>query len=199
VVRAVELEGGGRRYVASLEALGVVVEDHLTLDERGRPIEHHVVPPDTAREEPLAAPWREALGALLPLEATPLLTGAIEAVWPGIQTTWGPVAGDLVEARGAALRLSPKLARVYRSAWMESAAPDARRALARRLLRDVLGLIGPAVRAAAVDWLGGLAPARQEEELAAAAERDRAALAQMALPPLGRLLDALGAGAALPG
>jgi hypothetical protein len=198
VVRIVEAEGGARRYVASLEALGTAVEDHLTLDERGRPIEYHVLPLDPAREEPLAAPWREALGALLPLEATPLLVGAIEAVWPGIRLTWGPIAGDLVESRGAALRLSPKLVRVYRSAGMDSA-PDAQRARARRLVREVLGLIGPAVREAAVDWLVGLSMARQEEELAAAGQRDRTALAEMALAPLGRLLDALGAGAALPG
>jgi hypothetical protein len=183
--------------VASLEALGIVVEDHVTLDERGQPIERHVPTLDAAREEPLAGPWREALGALLPLEATPLLAGAIEAVWPEIPVTWGPVAADLVERRGTALRVSPKLARVYRSAWRDSA-PDARRALARRLVRDVLGLIGPVVREAAVDWLGGLTLARQEQELAAAAQRERAALAEMALAPLGRLLDALGGCAGLP-
>jgi hypothetical protein len=197
VVRLVEDENGARRYVASLEALGIVVEDHVTLDERGQPIERHVPTLDAAREEPLAGPWREALGALLPLEATPLLAGAIEAVWPEIPVTWGPVAADLVERRGTALRVSPKLARVYRSAWRDSA-PDARRALARRLVRDVLGLIGPVVREAAVDWLGGLTLARQEQELAAAAQRERAALAEMALAPLGRLLDALGGCAGLP-
>jgi hypothetical protein len=67
-----------------------------------------------------------------------------------------------------------------------------------RRLREVLGLIGPH-REAAVDWLVGLSMARQEEELAVAGQRDRTALAEMALAPLGRLLDALGAGAALPG
>jgi hypothetical protein len=198
VVRAVEAEGGARRYVASLEALDTVVEDHLTLDARGQPIERHAPTVDAALEEPLTGAWIEALGALLPLEATLLLAGAIEAVWPGIQLAWGPVTGDLVASRGAALRLSPKLARVYRSAWAGSAR-DARRALARRMVRDVLGLIGPIVREAAVEWLGGLAPARQEEELAAAARRERAVLAEKALGPLGRLLDALGGGAALPG
>ena len=198
VVRAVATEGGPSRYVASLEALGMVVEDHLTLDQRGQPIEEHVPLTDDALDEPMASPWHEALGALLPLEATPLLAGAIETVWPGIRVMWGPVWGDLVESRGVVLRLSPKLARVYRSAWIDSA-PDARRALARRLVRDALGLIGPAVREAAVSWLLGLNPARQEEELAAAGARDRTALAETALAPLGGLLDALGAGQALPG
>ena len=199
VVRAVTTESGARQYVASLEALGTVVEDHLTVDEEGRPIERHAPLPDAAREEAVAELWREALGALLPLEATPLLAGAIEAVWPDIQLTWGPVAGDLMESRRMTLRLSPKLARLYRSAWRDTAAtPEARRTLARQLVREVLGLVGPAVREAAVGWLEELAPARQQEELGAAAGRDRTQLAERALAPLGRLLDALGAGAALP-
>ena len=199
VVRAVAAEDGARRYVASLEALGTVVEDHLTVDAEGGLIERHTPRPDAGREEPVAGPWRDALGTLLPLEATPLLAGAIEAVWPGIQLTWGPVASDLVESRGMTLRLSPRLARVYRSAWTDAAAaPEARRTLARQLVREVLGLIGPAVREAAVGWLEGLPSGRQEEELGNAARRERTQLAGRALGPLGRLLDAVGAGEALP-
>jgi hypothetical protein len=197
IVRVVETAGGARRYIASLEALGAVVEDHLVLDARGEPLERRAPAPEEVPEHPAAAPWRAALGALLPLEATPLLAGAIEAVWPEIMLEWGPVPGDFVEARGATLRLSPKLARVYRSAW--AAAPGgARRAVAQRLVREVLGLIGPAVREAAVVWLGALPPARQETELAAGARHDRVTLAATALAPLGRLLDALEAGAGLP-
>jgi hypothetical protein len=197
VVRTVELGGGTRRYVACLEALGTVVEDHLTLDEQGNPLDRHLSLPDPVLEAPLATPWREALGALLPLEATPLLAGAIEAVWPGIHLAWGPVPGDLVEASGTTLRLSPKLARVYRSVWTHTAA-DARRGPAQQLVREVLGLIGPAIRDAAVAWLETLPATRQETELGAAAHRDRVKLATAALVPLGRLLDALETGAALP-
>jgi hypothetical protein len=187
----------GRQYVASLEALGTVVEDHLVLDAHGALLERRAPVPEDVPEHPASAPWHEALGTLLPLEATPLLAGAIEAVWPEIGLAWGPVPGDLVEARGLRLRLSPKLARVYRAA--RAAAPGgARRAVAQRLVREVLGLIGPSVRAAAVAWLLALNPARQEAELAAAARRDRVELAGAALAPLGRLLDALEAGEALP-
>ena len=197
VVRVVETAGRVRRYIASLEALGTVVEDHLVLDARGEPLDRRAPVPEEVPEHAAATPWREALGALLPLEASPLLAGAIEAVWPEIMLAWGPVPGDLVEARAAALRLSPKLARVYRAAW--AAAPaGARRAVAQRLVREVLGLIGPAVREAAVAWLEALPPARQEAELATAAHRDRVTLAKTALAPLGRLLDALEAGTGLP-
>ncbi len=185
------------QYVASLEALGTVVEDHIVLDARGAPLERRAPAPEDAPEHPATAPWHGALGALLPLEATPLLAGAIETVWPEMGLAWGPVPGDLVEARGLRLRLSPKLARVYRTA--RAAAPGGtRRAVARRLVREVLGLIGPSVREAAVAWLLTLDPARQEAELAGAARRDRVELARAALAPLGRLLDLLEADAGLP-
>jgi hypothetical protein len=197
IIRVVEATGRVLRYAASLEALGTVVEDHLVLDARGRLLERHAPDPDDAPERPAAPPWREALGRLLPLEATPLLAGAIEAVWPGITLAWGSVPGDFVEGRGPTLRLSSKLARVYRD--KRAAAPaGARRAVAQGLVREVLGLIGPTVREAAVVWLVALDPSRQEAELAAAARRDRVRLAQAALAPLGRLLDALEAGTALP-
>jgi hypothetical protein len=93
--------------------------------------------------------------------------------------------------------VSPKLARAYRSrhGGLEG---KARRTLAQQLVREVLGLIGPAVRAAATAWLEALPPARQEAELDAAARRDRVALARAALTPLGRLLDGLERGAGLP-
>jgi hypothetical protein len=66
-------------------------------------------------------------------------------------------------------------------------------------VREVLGLVAPMAREAAARWLATLPPARQDAELAAAARRDRVELAQAAVAPLGRLLDALEAGEALPG
>jgi hypothetical protein len=65
-------------------------------------------------------------------------------------------------------------------------------------VREVLGLVGPAVRDAAVAWLDAGPAEWQAAELAAAARRDRVTLARAALAPLGRLLDALESGAALP-
>ena len=198
VVRPVDQAEGSRLYVASLRALGRVVEDHLALDDRGEVLERYVPASDAGGETPLADPWHEALAALLPLEATPLLAGAIERVWPELSLVWGPVHGDLVETRGATLRLSPKLASVYRRAWAD-APVGGRRAVAQGLVREVLGLVAPMAREAAARWLAALPPARQEAELAAAARRDRVMLARAALAPLGRLLEALEAGQTLPG
>jgi hypothetical protein len=197
VVRVVDAGSGARRYVASLQALGVVVEDHLVLDERGALLDRVSSPPDVGAETPLATPWYEALGALLPLEATPLLAGAIERVWPAFTLVWGPVPGDLVDTRTPTLRLSPKLANAYRTVRARAAAGGGR-AAAQQLVREVLGMVGPATREAATQWLAALPPARQEEELAAAAGRDRVTLAKAAVLPLCRLLDAVEAGAALP-
>jgi hypothetical protein len=183
--------------VAGLQVLGRLVEPHLVLDARGHVLD--ACAPPAAEPGPgtdLSPLWREALGALLPLEATPLLAPAIAAVWPGIAVTWTPVARDLVAARGAAIRLSPVLAGCYRA---ERAArpPDGRRALARDLVREVLGLVGPAVRAAAAAWLEAQPAARQAALLEAGA-RDPAEAAARAAPALARLLDALAAGEALP-
>jgi hypothetical protein len=197
VVRLVDGAGGSRRWVASLCALGRVVEDHLALDERGEVLDRYAPAADTGVDTPLAAPWREALAALLPLEATPLLTGAIERVWPELTLVWGPVPGDLVEARRGPLRVSSKLPDLYHVARAGTPAAG-RRALARDLVREVLGLVAPATRDAAARWLAALTPARQDAELAAAARRDRVTLAQAALAPLRRLLDALEAGETLP-
>ena len=132
-----------------------MLEDHLTLDERGDPLDRHVPVPDPLVETPLATPWREALGALLPLEATPLLTGAIEAVWPGIHLAWGPVTGDLVgDARDRASTLTEARARLPIRVG-RAPATGARRALAQQLVREVLGLIGPAVRGRGRRVVGG--------------------------------------------
>jgi hypothetical protein len=107
------------------------------------------------------------------------------------------VPGDLVEARGLALRLSPKLADAYRRR-RAAHAPGAERTLAQRLVRETLGLIGPAVRGAAAGWLEALPAPRQAERLAEAAARDRVAAATRALAPLARLLDGIASGEALP-
>jgi hypothetical protein len=196
VVRPVATPGGERRFVAGLVALGRPLEDHVVLGERGEPVER--VAPDAApddAEASLAPPWRDALAALVPLDATPLLSSALAAVWPALDIAWGPVARDLlrVEARGERLRLSPALARFYRAEHAGQPVA-ARRALAKALVRDVLDLVGPPARVAAVAWL----EAQPAERRAALLETDRQRLAGEAASALGRLLDALEAGHALP-
>lgn len=200
VIRAVTEPDGRLAFVAGLEALGRPIEDHLVLDTRGtllrrpaaalpRPVER----PDV----PLADPWRETLGWLLCLEATPLLTTAIATVWGMTEIVWGAVPLDLIDARGANLRLAWALAEAYRAERARTA-PDARRALAQRLVGDVLDLLGSPIRRAAAAWLESEPPARQEELLELARRADRRAVAARAAPALARLIDALEAGEALP-
>jgi hypothetical protein len=196
VVRPVDAADGRRRFVAGLVALGRPLEDHLVLDERGELVDRPA--PDAAaagagEESPLAPVWRDALASLVPLDATPLLSSALEAVWPAFDVAWGPVARDLVEARGERLRLSTALARLYRVERAARAAA-AQRALAKALVRDVLDLVGPPARVAAVAWL----EARPADRRAGLLESDRPRRAAEAARALGRLLDALEAGHALP-
>jgi hypothetical protein len=199
VVRTVTGAAGALRYVASLVALGRPVEDHLTFDAAGEPIERQAPAADTEPgrgDTALPEAWLEALGALLPLDATPLLGTAIPSVWPDLQLTWGDVSRDLVEARGSSIRLSRRLPELYRTELARLPAVG-RRALARALVREVLGLVGPSVRRAAATWLEAQSPDRQETLLAAAAAGDRRRAAARAATLLRSLLEALEAGAAL--
>jgi hypothetical protein len=198
IVRLVSDDEGRPCYAASLWALDRVLEDQWLLDAGGgvlaRPRDD---PREPLHDAPLAAAWRDALGALLPLEATPLLATAIAAVWRGLTVGWGPVARDLVEEAGGTLRLSWRLARAYRATWGETPA-SRRRTLAQGLVRDVLGILGDPVRRAAVQWLVALPSTGQEAALAEAAALDRATAAAGALTPLGQLLAVLEAGQGCP-
>jgi hypothetical protein len=104
------------------------------------------------------------------------------------------VVRDLVDARGERLRLSTALVRLYQ-AERAGRAGGARRALAKALVRDVLDLVGPPARAAAVARLDAQ-PVERRAALVETAERG--GLAVEAARALGRLLDALEAGHALP-
>lgn len=205
VIRVVTAPEGEPKFVASLAALGRPLEDHLVLDALGNLLERPLSnsgqggphPAEADAVGPLARPWVEALGALLPLEATPLLAPAIAAVWPGLRAVWGPVPRDLIETTAATLRLSTALARAYET--QRVALPSAaRRTLAQGLVGEVLGLLGPPVRRAAAGWLEAEPPARRESLLREAARIDRRAMAAHAAGPLGRLLALLEAGDALP-
>ncbi len=201
VVRPVTTPEGRVRFVVGLVALGRPVEDHLVLDGDGALLESPAPAGPTGgaeREVALAPVWREALEPLLPLDATPLLGPAIAAVWPALDVRWGPVARDLVEARGARVRISPALARLYVAE--RAARPDVaeRRGLAQALVREVLSLVGPPLRQGAASWLDAQPAGRQGALLEAARRADRQGAAGRAAAPLGRLLDALVAGEGLP-
>jgi hypothetical protein len=159
--------------VAALVALGRPLEDHLILDAAGNLLERPPAPPPAPEPDvPLGPVWRDALAALLPLEATPLLGPAIARIWPSVDVVWGPVWRDLIEARGEGLRLALALARSF-AAMRASLDGAARRDLARALVRDVLGLVGPPVRGAAAAWLAAQSPDRQAALLEAASQADR--------------------------
>jgi hypothetical protein len=191
VVRRLERDGAVT-YAVGLVALGRPIEDHLVLDAAGNALAGPA-PPEPAvpeAEAPLDGLWTAALGALLPLPATPLLAPAIEAVWPRFAVAWGPVSRDLVAGDGERVRLSWALPHLVR-AELVGGGRDARRAVARAFVRTVLSLVGPPVRRAAAAWLAAQPPARQAALLDAARGVDRPAAAARGAVALGRLLDAL--------
>lgn len=196
IIRRLTAPDGRLRFVATLHALGHPLQDHLVLDADGTVIERPAAgatEPGLEPDVPLAGLWREALGTLLPLEATPLLAPAIEAVWPALEVVWGTVPRDLVDVRGRTVRLSRALTRCY-AAERARLAGAARRTLAQRLVREVLGLLGPPVRRAAAAWLEGEPPSRQQALLDSGAGLDRPAAALGAAERLRPLIDALTSG-----
>jgi hypothetical protein len=200
VVRRTATGDGRALHVAALEAGGRRLEDHLVLDEAGDVVACPARDHETADDRPdqaLDRLWRDALGTLVPLEATPLLASALAAVWPELRPAWGSVRRDLVEVRGLAVRLSIALADLYR---LERATGPAgtRRGAAQTLVRTVVGLVGGPARACAAQWLASQSAARREMLLAEAAATDRRQLAARAAVAVGTLIDALEAGAALP-
>jgi hypothetical protein len=199
VLRAGLPAGGQPTVVASLEVLGEPLQDHLVFDECGNLLERPASsePPEPEADEPLAPVWRTALAALLPLEATPLLAPALDAVWPGLEVAWGAVHRDLVESGHGRVRLARVLSRAYQGR-RAGLAEEPRRALARRFVRDVLGLVGPPARTAAAAWLESQPAHRQEALLREGAARDRREAARRAAATLAPLVAALASGEALP-
>jgi hypothetical protein len=200
VVRKITTADGSPAHVAGIEALGHRLDDHLVLDAAGEVIgcpARDREPADRGPDRALDDLWQDALSALVPLEATPLVGSALAAVWPELRPVWGTVHRDLVEVRGLTVRLSPAPADAYRIERATRSAA-ARRAAARDLVRTVLGLVGGPARARAAGWLASQPAPRREALLAEAGAADRRPLAARAAVALGRLLDALEAGAALP-
>ena len=198
VVRVVE-GAAGPRYVASLAALGQASSRTTSPSTNARRCWSATRPGSTRPAWSLVAgPWREALGSAAASRSDTTPRGSHRGGLAGNRPRVGTGSGrSRRRERGDATAVPEARARV-------SVAARGPRGGARggrwrsELVREVLGLIGPAVRAAATAWLEAMPAARQEAELDAAARRDRVALARAALTPLGRLLDGLERGAGLP-
>lgn len=179
-----EVEG---RVICSLWALGRPVEDHLLLDPGGELVEVLDLPPEDGPVEPLSAPWRAALGALLAQQSAPALAPWIEEALQEVSLEWGPVSGDLLAVDGQSVRLTLKLPRLFSQLLAGCQGEGERLALALALVVEISRLLGPTLRLQAQGLLASLPAPRQ-----------RAALESPAAPPsltsVEKLARALAAG-----
>jgi len=181
----------GDRVICSLWALGRPLEDRLVLDPSGEVLETPAAAPDRAPAAPLPPAWSPALAELIARESAPALARSIREVMDGLALEWGAVAGDLLRADGATIRVSRKL-RDSAIAWLSEAGPGAERAeRAVQFVLEVARLLGPVVRLSA----------QMRLEARCLEEQRRALLEGEGDPPslsdsVGRLLSLIASGTA---
>jgi hypothetical protein len=105
----------GRTVRGSLQALGVVLEDHVVLDADGAVLDLPHPPADPATRRPLPAALVAGLVATVVAGSAPPLGAFIRRAAGDLAFEWGPVAADFVEIAPARIRLSPRLLRALRA------------------------------------------------------------------------------------
>ena len=178
----------GERVSCSLWVLREAIEDHLVLDRNGEVLSVPPVQPPEGARAPLSPRWRSAVGELIAHGSTPLLRPSILGVVERLRLEWGPVAGDLVEARGERLVVSLSLPRLFRFKLEAHQEMGQRLSLALEFAAEVAKLLGPAVRAHAQAALASLPESKQRAalELAAATSETAASTLRSSLDQLVR-------------
>jgi hypothetical protein len=100
---------------ASLQVLGVVLEDQVVLDREGAVLALPPPPADPPAHQPLPGAVVRGLTASVVAASAPALAGAIRRAAAEVTFEWGPVPADLVASTPGAVRLSPRLLRALRA------------------------------------------------------------------------------------
>ena len=158
---------------ASLQMLGVVLEDHAVLARDGTVLDVPAPAPDPASVRALSRALVRGLVATVVASSAPPLAAAIRAAAEGTTFEWGPVAGDLVAISPARVRLSPKLLGALHTVLARADTRLERVGAAFGALTEAAELIGDALRRQAQGALERLPAAAQ----AAALEAQSAAVA----------------------
>ena len=173
-----EWQGVGRRtprvvrdtagtVCASLQALGVVLEDRVVLASDGSVLD---VPPPSADPpavHPLPLALLNGLVAVVVASSAPALAASIRDVAAGLVFEWGPVTADLVEIDPPRVRLSPKLQRALQTVLAGADSHQQRVGAAFAALGEAATLIGDALRHHAQAVLAGAPAAEQAAALEA--------------------------------
>ena len=163
--RVIRDAGGTVR--ASLQVLGVVLEDQVVLDPEGVVLDLPHPPADRAQRRPLPTALVGGLVATVVAGSAPPLATFIRRAAADLAFEWGPVAADLVDIAPARVRLSPRLLRALRAVLGRAGSRLERLGVALAALGEAAELVGDELRRRAQ---GGLATADAGAQAAALRE-----------------------------
>jgi YD repeat-containing protein len=151
----------------SLQALGVVLEDHVVLACDGSVLDVPAPPADPPVIRPLPPALVSGLVAIVVASSAPALAASIRDVAARLVFEWGPVAADLVDITASTVRLSPKLLRALETVLARYERRRERVGVAFTALGEAATLIGDALRRHAQAQLAGAPIAEQTAALQA--------------------------------
>lgn len=157
---------------ASLQALGVVLEDHVVLDPEGTVLARPEPPADPPGRRPLAPALERGLVATVIAGSAPPLAPFIRRAAAEAAFEWGPVAGDLVDVTPGGLRLSPRLCRALRAVLARAGSRLERIGLGLAALGEAAELVGDELRRRAQAALAASDAAVQAAALGATSAED---------------------------
>jgi hypothetical protein len=186
--RVVRDEGATVR--ASLQALGVVLEDRLVLDRDGSVLERPAPSIEPGAQHPLPAALVAGVVAVVVAGSAPPLAAFIRRAAGELAFAWGPVSADVVDITPARVRLSPRLLHALRLALDRAGARRERVGTALAALAEVADLVGDELRRRAQAALAAADAAVQTTALGATTITPDAADATAIGAAVEALLDA---------
>jgi hypothetical protein len=159
----------GATVRASLQALGVVLEDHVVLDRDGAVLEIPAPPSDPDAQHSLPAALVAGIVAVVVAGSAPPLAAFIRRAAGELTFTWGPVGADLVDIAPARIRLSPRLLRALHMVLDRAGSRRERVGAGLAALTEAADLVGDELRRRAQAALAAADAAVQAAALGATA------------------------------
>jgi hypothetical protein len=166
---------------ASLQALGVVLEDHVLLAPDGRVLDVPPASADPPGVRALSSALVSGLVAVVIASSAPALATTLREQTARLVFEWGPVTGDLVDIDPRRVRLSPKLLQALQRVLAHADGRRERLGVALAALGEAATLIGDALRRHAQAALADAPAAAQAAALgaqSAAHSEDAAAIGE---------------------
>lgn len=180
----------GATVRASLQALGVVLEDHLVLDRDGAVLEIPPPPSDPEGQHALSADLVAGIVATVVADSAPPLGRFIRRAAGELTFAFGPVAGDFVEIASARVHVSPRLLRALQIRLRQAGSRLERVGVALAALTEAADFVGDELRRRAQADLAMADPAAQAAALEATPVIDGEADARAIGAAVEALLDA---------